>query len=499
LPITWASASRALGCIHSEALPGTHDEEQSERGAAIIPTMYDARERTELAQELAGAFLEGPWNVDEVAERGSGCLDRWPGWMYALALRVVAVHRTPPTDRRGELIALIEGFLSEYSARAEDSEPPRMIGLLAYEGTLRHERRRWAHSWPVAEIDSVDGLAELLELSDGQLAWLADVRGLERTVTEPKLRNYRYRSMPRTGGLPRVIEVPKARLKEIQRWLLHEILDHIPPHDAAHGFTRGRSVVSHARLHSGQPAVLRLDLKDFFASITAARVFGIYRTVGYPPAVAHVLTGLSTNAVPLALWAAISGVADPRLIQPHFWLGRQLATPHLPQGAPTSPALANLAAFRLDRRLTGLAGAAGLGYSRYADDLTFSGSTGRRGRDRQFEELVGRIAREEGFSLNEGKSTLHTAGGRQSVCGIVVNVRPNVARAEYDRLKAILHNSAHRGPESQNRTAVADFEAHLRGRIAWVASLNPGRGERLRRRFAEIDWGHPPGTGGADN
>ena len=464
-----------------------------------MSTMYDARQRSELAHELAEAFLQGPWNADGVAERGSGCLDRWPGWMNSLALRVVAVHRSPPAGQPGDLIAVIEGFLSEHPARAGDFEPPRIIRLLAHEPALRHERRRLDHTWPVAEIDSVTKLAELLELSDGQLAWLADVRGLERTVSEPKLRNYRYRTMPRRGGLPRVIEVPKARLKEIQRWLLHEILDHIPPHDAAHGFTRGRSVVSHARLHTGQPAVLRLDLKDFFASITAARVFGIYRVVGYAPPVAYALTGLSTNTVPGALWAAMSGVADPRLIQAHFWLGRQLATPHLPQGAPTSPALANLAAFRLDRRLTGLARAAGLGYSRYADDLTFSGPSRPRGRDREFEELVGRIAREEGFSLNEGKSALSTAGGRQSVCGIVVNVHPNVVRAEYDRLKAILHNSARRGPESQNRTAVADFEAHLRGRIAWVASLNPGRGESLRRRFAEIDWGHPPDTGGSDN
>ena len=65
----------------------------------------------------------------------------------------------------------------------------------------------------------------------------------------------------------------------------------------------------------------------------------------------------------------------------------------------------------------------------------------------------------------------------------------NVLRAEYDQLKAILHNAARHGPESQNRTGIADFEAHLRGRISWVASLNPSRGEKLRRRFAEINYG----------
>jgi RNA-directed DNA polymerase len=448
--------------------------------------VYDAHERYALANELAEAFLQGRWNADEVAERGAGCLDRWPRWMTALALRVVAVHRAPPSDRPGELVDDIEAFLCEHRAGAGESEPPQILRLLP---ATRPMRRPLVHSWAVAEIDSVSRLAERLELSLGQLAWLADVRSLERTVTETKLRNYRYRTVPRRDGLPRVIEAPKARLKEIQRWVLHEILDHIPPHDAAHGFTRGRSVVSHARLHTGQDAVLRFDLKDFFASIAAARVYGIFRTVGYAPGVAHVLTGVSTNTMPRALWHALQGSVEPGLVQDRFWLGRQLATPHLPQGAPTSPALANLAAFRLDRRLAGLAASSGLRYSRYADDLTFSGPASSRRAGARLQETVAAIAGEEGFALNRSKSALRTAGARQAVCGIVVNVRPNVTRAEYDRLKAILHNAARHGPESQTRAGIADLEAHLRGRIAWVASLNPDRGERLRRRLAEIDWG----------
>jgi RNA-directed DNA polymerase len=83
---------------------------------------------------------------------------------------------------------------------------------------------------------------------------------------------------------------------------------------------------------------------------------------------------------------------------------------------------------------------------------------------------------------------LRTQGVRQSVCGVVVNVRPNVTRAEYDELKAILHNAALRGPDTQNRAGVGELQAHLRGRIAWVASLNAERGSKLRRRFEAIDW-----------
>jgi retron-type reverse transcriptase len=138
--------------------------------------------------------------------------------------------------------------------------------------------------------------------------------------------------------------------------------------------------------------------------------------------------------------------------------------------------------------LTGLATSSDLRYSRYADDLTFSGPWQLRRRRRHLEALVTEIARDEGFAINERKTVLQSAGGRQSVCGIVVNVRPNVLRPEYDELKAILHNAAIHGPASQNHAGIADFEAHLRGRISWVASLNPRRGEKLRRRLTEIRW-----------
>src|SRR5262249_599012 len=142
--------------------------------------------------------------------------------------------------------------------------------------------------WRTAAIASVRDLADTLELSDGQLAWLADVRSLERTAGAEKLRNYRYAAVPRRSGLPRVIEAPKLRLKEVQRWILREVLDPVPVHETAQGFTRGRSVIDHAALHTGRHVVLRLDLADFFASVAAGRVFGIFRTLGYRDDVAHV-------------------------------------------------------------------------------------------------------------------------------------------------------------------------------------------------------------------
>jgi hypothetical protein len=194
--------------------------------------------------------------------------------------------------------------------------------------------------------------------------------------------------------------------------------------------------------------------------------------------------------VPNVAWEVIARVTAPEAVASgaRFHLGRRLATPHLPQGAPTSPALANLAAFGLDRRLTGLARSMGLAYSRYADDLTFSGSGRLRLERRRVEALVAAIAAEEGFAVNGDKTALRTRGSRQIVCGIVVNQRPNVPRAEYDRLRALLHNAARDGAGAQNRDRMPDLEAHVRGRIAWVSALNPGRGEKLARMFETVDW-----------
>jgi RNA-directed DNA polymerase len=454
---------------------------QSARDVAMIVAMYDARTRRYLSRCLADTFLSGAWNERALVDRAGRALDRRPRWVRPVAREVLAAYQRPPADRRRELARFIDLALQDQPPLA-GQEPPRVRRWLVPEPAMGRRR------WPVPEIASLGDLAAFLGLSAGELAWFADARALERTVEEERLRHYRYATLSRPGRPVRVIERPKWRLKEIQRRLLHELLDWIPAHDASHGFTRGRSVRSHAREHTGQFVVVRLDLEDFFASIAAGRVYGIFRTAGYPEAVAHSLTALTTNVVPSALWQALPRPADPPQIGAHHRLGRRLATPHLPQGAPTSPALANLAAFRLDRRLHGLAASLGATYTRYADDLTFSGSVLLLRAATTLRRAVADIARDEGFTVNETKTMLATRAGCQRVCGIVVNQRVNAPRQEYDQVKAILHNSRRHGPASQNREALPDFRAHLLGRISWIGSLNPERGEKLHRQFATIAW-----------
>src|SRR4029079_14592572 len=132
--------------------------------------------------------------------------------------------------------------------------------------------------------------------------------------------------------------------------------------------------------------------------------YGLFRAAGYPEEVAADLTGLVTNVVPAATWAAAPAPRDPPALAPHHRLGRRLATPHLPQGAPTSPALANLCAYRLDCRLAGLADAFAASYSRYAYDLAFSGGRKLNSRAPALRRAVAAIVADEGFRLNPRKS-----------------------------------------------------------------------------------------------
>ncbi len=329
-------------------------------------------------------------------------------------------------------------------------------------------------------LDTPGALADFLGVSGTELDWLADLQGRnERPGEREGVRHYRVVLIRGrgAGARPRCLEVPKGRLRALQRKLLRAILDPVPVHAAATAFHSGASVIDHAARHAGREIVVRIDLKQFFPSITRARVEAVFAGLGYPRAVARLLAGLCTHRT-----------RDPAVLPESR---ARFRVPHLPQGAPTSPALSNLVARRLDVRLTALAETFGATYSRYADDLTFSGDAPLvRDRDRLVSRVF-EIVCDEGFEPNPRKTLRMRAGRAQRVTGLVVNAHPNVPRAEYDRLKAILHRCCTDGAEAQNRDAHPDFRAHLLGRIAWVAATNPRRGEKLRAAFARIDWSSP--------
>lgn len=337
----------------------------------------------------------------------------------------------------------------------------------------------------VLRLRSVGEIGEWLGLKENELLWFADRRQQERLFPDGPLRHYHYQWKLKRHGKCRLIEAPKYRLRDIQRKLLREILDQIPLHDAAHGFRRKRSAQSHAAPHVGKTMVLKMDLEDFFPSIAPARLVRILMHVGYPEDVAEVLTALSYNHVPFEIIAAFPHVDD--------WSQKRRAQqlycrPHFPQGAPTSPAIANVCAFRLDSRLAGLARSANADYTRYADDLLFSGDEiFARGVDR-FKISVAAIAMEEGFTVNHHKTRVMKRSVRQEAVGLVFNEKLNTRRDEFDRLKAILHHCVLRGPSAVNDGRHVDFCSHLRGRIQYIAQSNASRLTKLTRLFEQIDW-----------
>ncbi|KQM59765.1 hypothetical protein ASE64_08040 [Agreia sp. Leaf210] len=340
-------------------------------------------------------------------------------------------------------------------------------------------------SLAVPAIDGLGELADFLEVTPAQLDWVTDTAHWNRRTPRGRLHHYSYDWLVRPGRTPRLLEVPTPRMRRVQRRVLTDVLSALPLNDAAHGFVPGRSAATGAAAHVGARTVITLDLRSFFARVTARRVFSVFRQAGYPEAVAHALTGVCTHAVPSWVGARMpaGGSSEERAA-----LRQTISRAHLPQGSPTSPALSNLSVRRLDSRLSGWAAASGVAYTRYADDLAFSGDDVQGRAAARLIAGVERVVRDEGHLLNEAKTRIAGRGARQSVTGLVVNDGVAVDRAYFDELKAILHNCATNGPHGQNRAGHPDFRAHLLGRLAWVESVSLSRGARLRRDFDRIDW-----------
>ena len=424
--------------------------------------------------------------------------DRWePGDLTAVGYLVVGVERAyvglavaaaldtyprPPLDAPRQLAAVL-GSAPRLVALHRSREDRRPVRVLVRRATAVRARPETASR---LLVDTLPELSRALDLTVGRLLWLADTRSWNRRPgPSSPLHHHRHEWVRRPGRTPRLLEKPMEMLRRTQRTILDQLLVVLPVHDAAHGFVAGRSVVSGAAVHTGQQVVVSADLTSFFASVTAPTVFGVFRSAGFAEPLAHVLTGICTHRVPPHVLTAMPDGGSP---EERAALRRSLAAAHLPQGAPTSPALANTALRHLDTRLAGWAGAVDAVYTRYADDLTFSGGDRLAGRADAFLRGVDRIVTDQGYRLNPAKTRVRRRGVRQSVTGVVVNERTSPGRREVDRLHAILHNAAEHGPASQNHAGHPEFRAHLLGRIGWVEQVHPGRARRLREEFARITW-----------
>lgn len=282
-------------------------------------------------------------------------------------------------------------------------------------------------------------------------------------------------SIAKRSGEPREICAPTYVLKHVQRHILKHILEVLPVHDTAHGFVKERSTVTNAAVHQGQKLLVKFDLHNFFPTISYYRVMGLFAQMGYPPGYGYFSTDDTSDAIAPVL---------ARLTTYHKE-GQSWSEAALPQGAPTSPTIANLICRGLDARLHGLATKAGGRYTRYADDLTFSfGDEPAQGLGR-FRWWVDQICQQEGFVLNQHKYRVIRSSQRQMVTGIVVNDTLRIPRKERRRFRAILHNCRTHGLASQAK-GNPRFSSYLQGFASYINMVHPEEGARLMQEVNDI-------------
>ena len=311
-------------------------------------------------------------------------------------------------------------------------------------------------------------VARALGLSIPQLRWLCfHSEAAEKT-------HYVYFEVAKRSGGTRLLAAPHRKLGAAQRWVLDNILAKLDVTTYAHGFVAGRSTVTNATAHVGKDVVVNLDLKDFFPSVTFPRVRGVFESIGYSPAAATLLALICTES------PRVKVTHDDRV----YWVAA--GDRALPQGACTSPTLSNLVSRKLDRRLAGAAKKLGWTYTRYADDLTFSGDAATAQKLALLFARVRHIVQEEGFVVNEKKGRVQRKARRQAVTGVVVNDKLSVPRDEVRRLRAILHRAKTTGLAAQNRDNRPDFDAYVRGKIAYIAMIDAAKAQQLLRSYQAL-------------
>jgi retron-type reverse transcriptase len=247
-------------------------------------------------------------------------------------------------------------------------------------------------------------------------------------------------SIRKKAGGKRKIYSPNQFLRVAQKWILSNILNHLNSEPSCYGFEPGSKLRIHAQQHLGSNAVLTVDLEDFFPSISIARIVQVYKTAGYSSTGAWLLARLSTRQ------------------------GR------LPQGAPTSPKLANLVCYRLDRRLSEFAESVEVVYTRYADDLTFSG--GSMAKLAKLRPFITHIVKDCGFRLNHNKTRLVGPRGAKVVTGLVIgHDEVGIGRRRLRELRATIH----RAHVERDRKVLASIQ----GWLDFVSDADPARYKML--------------------
>jgi RNA-directed DNA polymerase len=292
----------------------------------------------------------------------------------------------------------------------------------------------------------------------------------------------------------RLISVPDFFLMRVQRWLAQNILAYGRPHHASAAYARESDIKLTASLHCQAKWLIKLDIKRFFESISEIAVYRVFRELGYQPLVAFELSRICTRlrkTLPRN-WAPWRSYTQSWPTISAYWSAEM---GYLPQGAPTSPMIANLAVRPLDKKIAAISEAHGLTYTRYADDLSLS--TNRKEFTRaEASCLIGEIYKAmstHGFSPNLTKTHLLPPGARKVVLGLLVNGQiPRLTREFRAGIRMHLYYLEKLGPVSHqlNRgfVSVRSLRNHVEGLINFANHIDPEFAQLCKTKLARIQW-----------
>ena len=331
-------------------------------------------------------------------------------------------------------------------------------------------------------------LYHLSILTDTPLSYLRNL--VER-------RGYLYKEVYFRKHVPgrrrcRVINIPEPPLLVVQTWIAQNILRYTRPSASSFAYHPLSRPVYAAKAHCGCKWLVKIDIEEFFHNVSEGRVYRIFRDLGYPLLLSFELARITSitdykrNQVRLdeLKWTAIRSYVSE-------------FEGFLPQGAPTSPMLSNLAMTRLDQRLTALSDLNGFVYTRYSDDLTFSTRIKKNAIDvRQFKRDVIAELMQDGFDYNKQKTVIRGPGSRKIVLGMIVDgPTPRLPSEDKDILRQHLYflTSPKHGPAKHaeaRRTSISGVYHHVRGKIAWADQIEPAFGKYCLDKFNSVKW--PP-------
>ncbi|MCI9407019.1 MAG: RNA-directed DNA polymerase [Clostridia bacterium] len=273
-----------------------------------------------------------------------------------------------------------------------------------------------------------------------------------------KRNEYYHFTIPKKSGGVRDIEAPSDTLKSFQTWIKNNILEKMKISENAKGFKRSCSILDNAREHVGKELVINIDLKDFFPSITYKKVFSLFYYLGYTKEVCHLLTQICTNKANV-----------------------------LPQGSPASPIISNIITLKLDKRLNNLAAKYNCTYTRYADDMTFSGNKNIR----IILPVIQEIITDEGFTINLDKLRLQYKFQRQEVTGLIVNTKVSIPHSLTNEIKNAIYFCKKLGVEIHMKNIDCSrsfYKEHLYGIAYFIKMIDAEKGKHYLHQLNEIEW-----------